>query len=42
LPDPDRPVNHNVNPRCSFIYVPFDTLTVCSAVVYISFSSLLT
>src|SRR5918995_708844 len=27
LPDPDRPVNHNVNPRSSFIYVPFDAPT---------------
>src|SRR5215218_993809 len=28
LPAPESPVNHNVNPRSSFIYVPFGTLTV--------------
>ena len=28
LPDPDSPVNHSVNPRSSFISVPFDSLAL--------------
>src|SRR5919199_3799928 len=36
LPAPDSPVNHSVNPRSSFMHVPFDAPTVRSAVVYIS------
>src|ERR687894_2317504 len=28
LPDRDRPVNHSVNPRSSFISVPFDSLAL--------------
>jgi hypothetical protein len=35
-------VNHSVNPRSSFIYVPFDVRTDFSAVSYIPFSALLT
>src|SRR5215211_5027098 len=34
LPDPDRPVNHNVNPRSSFIYVPFDAPTLFGRSLY--------
>src|SRR5919112_777940 len=34
FPEPDSPVNHSVKPRSSFKCFPFDTLTVCAAVVY--------
>src|SRR5215203_455032 len=34
FPDPESPVNHKVNPRSSFIYVPFD-----SSIVLLVYSS---
>src|SRR5215217_3647447 len=34
FPEPDRPVNHSVKPRSSFMCFPFDALTVCPALVY--------
>jgi hypothetical protein len=35
-------VNHRVNPRSSFMHVPFDAPTAFAAVVYIPLYALLT
>src|SRR5829696_3897305 len=42
LPEPESPVNHRVNPRSSFMHVPFDIPIVFTNVVYISLCALLT